>query len=514
MYLVKLILNILVCVKMNPDSPDNYWNGRGPTPGWNYVKTVEPDGRVSYAWLSPDGQYRGGPSPAEWDRTNREVPYVLPWIHRAANRARKAVISKKSNSAQVDDRMSGRSRYASRSGMRRRRPMRRRVRVGRALPRLRMKSYRSHLLRTAPVAKGYVSRRAPTKFGRSKTLTLSNREFIADVSAITGSVFTLKSELINPGNATIFRWLSSLARHFDKYKFVHLSFEYEPQCSTTTPGQVCLGFDSDPNDVAPATWADCASYNNAKHGPLWSKVSLSVGKHKTMFVRSPFSELQAREDLRNSDSGFLFWATDGNSGATAVTGKLYCNYTVKFYAPESYSDMNVVNSGNGVLYELIAANGATFTTSNQNWLSRHIPPTGYVTSPGLTITGENIFYTKPGDQQHLFFKSAWRGLIIARCTADANVLTNLSIDVLDDGGTGPTLDATLRATVGTGTRDLFYPANVAANTTEMCLIAPVQATAGQYVSIRQTCTGAGRPLIMEIYCCPHPAYAHVFPQGA
>lgn len=167
------------------------------------------------------------------------------------------------------------------------------------------------------------------------SVRIRHREYIGDVA---GSVlFASTAYAINPGVATSFPWLSTIALNYESYLFHGLAFEYETQKSTATSGTVLMAVDYDASDAAPVSKTQQMSYQNAVRAAVWSECCYRADVrdlHKfgsKRYLRS--GNLAANQDIKTYDVGNLFISTQGCADATAL-GELYVVYDVELQTPQ------------------------------------------------------------------------------------------------------------------------------------------------------------------------------------
>jgi hypothetical protein len=201
-------------------------------------------------------------------------------------------------------------------------------------------------------------------------------------------LFETDSFFINPGLATTFPWLSSIAIRYERYQFKKLRFHYEPKCSASTAGTVILAVDYDPLDEAPATKQEVLSYHGKGDSVPWLPCNTEMGSfiganRGSLFTRP--GTLAANRDQKTYDLGQLFVCTSGHAGTT-VCGELYVDYEVELLIPQvqdsiiagafdstaGLSQVALVGTnfaGNGNLDDLISVTGtsASILTFNQDW---------------------------------------------------------------------------------------------------------------------------------------------------
>lgn len=60
-----------------------------------------------------------------------------------------------------------------------------------------------------------------------KPFRISHREYVGDVVSGPSNSFTYKTYSLNPGNSSLFPWLSVISENFESYKFHGLVFEFK-----------------------------------------------------------------------------------------------------------------------------------------------------------------------------------------------------------------------------------------------------------------------------------------------
>lgn len=73
----------------------------------------------------------------------------------------------------------------------------------------------------------------------ASSVTLRHREFVCDV--VGSSIFSNTSFAINPGNSTIFPWMSQIANQYDEYQFNQLIFGYKSVTADTAVATTQIG---------------------------------------------------------------------------------------------------------------------------------------------------------------------------------------------------------------------------------------------------------------------------------
>lgn len=219
---------------------------------------------------------------------------------------------------------------------------------------------------SASAANGTVVSTTPQRIHTQSNgnMSVTHREYVKDVvhGNTTDSDFELLLfERINPGNANIFPWLSTIASRYESYVFRRLKFIYEPQCSTTSPGTVMLAIDFDVTDSPPIDKTALMSYKGAVRSPAWFACVFDsdprdLRKQQTYYTSS--TELNSN-DSRLSDVGRLILAFASESGGYTA-GELYVEYSIDFLTPQLESDvLSGAIQGNGAFAPPFSLFGTT-----------------------------------------------------------------------------------------------------------------------------------------------------------
>jgi hypothetical protein len=184
--------------------------------------------------------------------------------------------------------------------------------------------------------------------GPGGSITVSHREFFTD--ALGSTIYNLQSFFANPGNSSIFPWLSTIAVNFSKFRFRSLIFEYEPMASTSTTGTVGLAFDPNSYDSIPPGKAAFYSFANSVRSAPWQAVSLSVALGNMRQPPGGFfvwngTGAPPNERLEYLTGQFMY-LTDQQSATGIAVGEIYVRYVIDLYQP---LQAGVTASGSGSL---------------------------------------------------------------------------------------------------------------------------------------------------------------------
>jgi len=191
---------------------------------------------------------------------------------------------------------------------------------------------------SAPVAQARQQRlRAPRITRVVRGMRISHRELIQTVNGSTA--FTVIRLACNPGIAATFPWLAQQAAQWEQYRFTKLNFEYITRTASTTVGSVLLAPDYDASDPPPASEAQASTYQDVAEDVPWKDICCllspasmhALGPKK--FTRTGSVGLN---DIKTYDVANFYLCTVEEAGNAAI-GKLWVDYDVEFFVPQSSS---------------------------------------------------------------------------------------------------------------------------------------------------------------------------------
>jgi hypothetical protein len=188
-------------------------------------------------------------------------------------------------------------------------------------------------------------------FRPSAATVISHREFVADISGSTG--FANQTFLLNPGNALLFPWLSTLALNYEQYEWLGLAFEFRSTCAFTSAtgnlGAVIMATDYDVLDsdftskraMEIADFSGSSSPVNSFYHFVECEPQQSVLRQ--MYVQQGNNHLLYPDDPRFSIPGRFQLGTQGMPSAFII-GELWVTYHVKFMRPTIAPTLNTSQS--------------------------------------------------------------------------------------------------------------------------------------------------------------------------
>nr|WRQ65005.1 structural protein [Tolivirales sp.] len=252
----------------------------------------------------------------------------------------------------------------------------------------------------APIAKNNATRTSnPVIKQNGKCVTVTHREYIGEITAPNAG-YVVRGFNVNPGLASTFPWLSSIAIRFESYLFDRLHFSYQPTCPSTTPGSVMLAIDYDASDALANNKVTLMSYEGATRTNPWDETTFNARSsdlHKFGIQRYVRGGI-VTGDIKTFDAGIFQLATQNTPATDTTLGELYVEYTVRLFTPQisAVAAGNFKNSGTQVgtitmpsgtaIPQLIAEYAGT-ATSPLFWLD---PVTASSPNPLLYINTNTI----------------------------------------------------------------------------------------------------------------------------
>lgn len=196
---------------------------------------------------------------------------------------------------------------------------------------------------------------APVAIATTRTVTSTrsphvekHTEYIGDVSSTTANVFAIDlSQAINPGNSTLFPWLSQIAPSFEEVEWLEVEFQFDPSAPTNTPGKVHMGVVYDTYDPDFSTKSEMNQYQGMKDGSVWkplsARVDMKIAKQRQRNLYVLPDGATPAGDYRLYDLGRFFFAHSG-CPANTLLGEVWVKFTVQLKKPKR-STTGVVRMG-------------------------------------------------------------------------------------------------------------------------------------------------------------------------
>lgn len=196
---------------------------------------------------------------------------------------------------------------------------------------------------------------------RTGDIYIQQTEFIGNLTATKSSAgssdFKMETYEINPGNKTLFPFLSQIAQNYELYEWVGLMVAFKPTTGeggeSNQLGKVVITTNYDPNCRDFANSLEMQNYDYASSGKpsqtIIHGIETAPGSRATrmLYVRD---ELESSKDKEFTDVGKLFVATEGihiaQGGSNVILGELHVTYKIRLSRAKLYAHI-----GSGILYQ-------------------------------------------------------------------------------------------------------------------------------------------------------------------
>jgi hypothetical protein len=216
---------------------------------------------------------------------------------------------------------------------------------------------------SAPVAQAIGQRTStPKMFNGKRMIRVNHRELVQTISGST--TFDVTALPLNPGIASTFPWLSSIAGSFEQYRFNKLRFHYVTRAPSTYIGSILMAPEYDALDSSPASEIVASQMDGAVEDSPWKEQYLDFSV-QDMFPMGPRKYVRtgtiSSSDLKTYDAGTAFICAVSCADTSAI-GKLWVEYDVELHIPQNPDAATIGAIGASANYQLSGGN-QTITTA-------------------------------------------------------------------------------------------------------------------------------------------------------
>jgi hypothetical protein len=225
------------------------------------------------------------------------------------------------------------------------------------------------------------------------SVVITHRELVRQFTH--NGAFSTASLPINAGNKRCFSWLGPVARNWELYRFLNLTFELVPGNPTTCTGRAYLAIDCDTIDPDPLTAETMMSNAASASGPAWGFVSVKLPDSRKvklfmMTTESTYSERGAAM----VDAGKIIF---GAYTTTTCYWDLYASYTVELSVPQVEE-----------VHPSTYFQGSSGPATNYSLVNPDYVETSLMTDPSVTWNNEtdrltiapHTFWLANGNEKH------------------------------------------------------------------------------------------------------------------
>lgn len=174
-------------------------------------------------------------------------------------------------------------------------------------------------------------------------ISITKREYLGDVISPTNGFHKLFEININPGDNELCPWASDIARKFEKWKLISMTFTYTSHSGDTSTstqiGRIMGCHLSDPLREAPSTVAEISQINLADVGSPNDNKTFGVECDRRLvndqwkWIRRVPYEYTDLNRAEETDHGRFFLYCDGIPGTQTNVGALHVSYEIALLNP-------------------------------------------------------------------------------------------------------------------------------------------------------------------------------------
>jgi hypothetical protein len=261
------------------------------------------------------------------------------------------------------------------------------------------------------------SNQVPKFSSTRQTNIVSHREYLGDIFGTAG--FNNTSYPLNPGVATTFPWLSSIAQNYQQYKFHGVMFEFKSLITdfvtSGAPGVVVMAtnYNSDVPIYNTKQEMESSEYAVSVKPTCDLMHGVECATNQTvlseLYIRS--GSVPTGQDLRLYDLGNFQFATQANP--VQDLGELWVTYIVEFFKPTLPADV-----GGNVLTAVQNRTGATIPIPFGTTISGAFGPLD------LVVANDTLSWTaQPGNHYLVLITWGFAPTTIATLTIGLTGLT-------------------------------------------------------------------------------------------
>jgi hypothetical protein len=271
-------------------------------------------------------------------------------------------------------------------------------------------------------------------FGNKNSIIVREQEYIGEIVSNSTAFSLLSTYPINPGQASTFPWLSTIAKNYEKYEFLALQWIYKPEvsqyASNGQTGKVLLSVDYDASDAPPSTKAQMEDVVPHSDAMPYQQLKLNC-RPKEMHANSDAKfirpgNLPSNTDIKTYDAGNLFVGISGIANNSGTLGELHVKYIVKLSIPILEG-----STGQGTNLSITEYTDAT-PQAYSTGVTAIDPIASLVGINGLNVVNTAGVFTIPSGN----YLVLWSAVYTNSDTSGMNVVANLLLNGVTTVSTG------------------------------------------------------------------------------
>lgn len=188
---------------------------------------------------------------------------------------------------------------------------------------------------SAAVSYGKQSKMMSPSFANrsANTIRVKHRELV-EPALLGSTTFALQETyVVNPGLASSFPWLSTMAATWQEYELHSLSYQYLTRVSTATAGSIMLSPDLDPTNPPPGNEVSTSNNPSTVEGPVWKDLKCNVNLSGAHNVKRRFVRNGPEVGDAHMFDALTMYVITNDCANTNPLGKIWVEYDISFYLP-------------------------------------------------------------------------------------------------------------------------------------------------------------------------------------
>lgn len=276
----------------------------------------------------------------------------------------------------------------------------------------------------------------------ASNIRVRHSEFLGDITVQTAATpFTLAlNQVVNPGNAALFPWLSTMADNYEQWIPKGIVFEFKSTASTnsasTNLGSVAFASDYDVYDDAPTSRVQMLQMAFSQDNSVAVNQAHGLECDPRQNPNGMFWILHKGEQIEGSAREYHLcttYASAGNAAVAGIVGQLWVHYDIVLCKERPPRNL----SGIYDQWTITSTSGDTFSAANPLGISlstlvyQHVPSTS---DAEIRLNpSQYIFPSSVNVGQEYLFMVRWRCAAAGTMTVPEPTYANCALGTDDTG---------------------------------------------------------------------------------
>jgi len=173
---------------------------------------------------------------------------------------------------------------------------------------------------------------------RTAATVVKHCEYVQDLTT-SGTIggFTNIQMKFNPGNSTLFPWLSQIAQGYEEYIVLHCDLVFRSVSSSGTQGLIMLNAQYDSYDASFSNKQGIQDYAGTKSTQVWRDLRFPLDVNVMHKQKQTYYVLPAGDTVSGDERMYypcnVNFASSNLSAATQNIGEVFIDYSIQFLKP-------------------------------------------------------------------------------------------------------------------------------------------------------------------------------------